>query len=293
MVKEKNCPKIALVTPCLNSGKYLEHTIKSVLGQRYPQLEYVIIDGGSTDDTVDIIRKYESELSYWASEKDGGIYDALNKGFQKTSGEIMSWIGSDDMYHPKSFWTVAEIFSSFQDIRWLVGAATTYDEQGRAINVHESRRFVRYDFLDGDYQWLQQESCFWRRSLWEAAGSQLDTSLKYAGDFELWVRFFRHETLHVTNALIGGFRSRSANQLSLEGYHAYREEAANIIKAEKLNPEELKQLYDLRRFKRFLQLLDKAKIFNVERIRNKYRTLKYGSIKHIRFDRFKQAFECD
>ncbi|MDR0639014.1 MAG: hypothetical protein LBG27_08985 [Spirochaetaceae bacterium] len=203
----------------------------------------------------------------------------------------MSWIGSDDKYHPKSFWTVAEIFSSFQEIQWLVGAATTYDERGRVVRVHESRRFMRYDLLDGDYRWLQQESCFWRRSLWEAAGARLDVSLKYAGDFELWVRFFRHTTLHVTNALIGGFRARSANQLSLEGHDAYLAEAARIIKAEKLTPKEQKQLSEFRRFKRFLRLLEKMKIFNVERISNKYKSVKYGDVKNIWFDRMKQAFE--
>jgi glycosyltransferase involved in cell wall biosynthesis len=289
--KSESCPKISIVTPCFNSEKYLEATINSVLEQRYPNLEYGIVDGGSTDGTIGIIRKYESELAWWVSEQDGGIYDALQKGFAKTSGEVMSWIGSDDMYHPKALWTVAELFSSFQDIQWLVGAATTYDEFGRTINTHSSRRFLRYDFLDGDYQWLQQESCFWRRPLWEAAGSRLDTSLRYAGDFELWIRFFRHETLHVTDALIGGFRSRSKDQMSLEGHGAYLEEAANIIKAEKLTKDELHRFYEFRQFKRFLRMLDKMKIFNVERILRKYIHTKFGNVKLIRFDRFKQRFE--
>ncbi|MDR1469496.1 MAG: hypothetical protein LBT00_09400 [Spirochaetaceae bacterium] len=205
----------------------------------------------------------------------------------------MSWIGSDDKYHPKSFWTVAEIFSSFQEIQWLVGAVTAYDEQGRTVRTHESRRFTRYDFLDGDYQWLQQESCFWRRSLWEAAGARLDSSLKYAGDFELWVRFFHHATLHVTNALIGGFRLRSANQLSLEGHDAYLAEAARIVNAEKLTPKEQLQLSAFRRFKRLMRLLEKMKIFDTERMLHKYKSVKLGDAKNIWFDRMKQVFECD
>jgi glycosyltransferase involved in cell wall biosynthesis len=289
--KNEGYPKISIVTPCFNSEKYLEATINSVLGQRYPNLEYGIVDGGSTDGTIDIIKKYESELAWWVSERDGGIYNALQKGFMKTTGEVMSWIGSDDMYHPKALWTVAELFSSFRDIQWLVGAATTYDEFGRTINTHSSRRFLRYDFLDGDYQWVQQESCFWRRPLWEAAGSRLDASLKYAGDFELWIRFFRYETLHVTDALIGGFRKRSKDQLSLEGHDAYLAEAENIIKAEKLTKDELRRLSEFRHFKRFLRVLDKMKIFNVERILGKYKRVQFGKVKLLRFDRFKQQFE--
>jgi glycosyltransferase involved in cell wall biosynthesis len=293
----KRYPRISIVTPCFNSEKYLESTINSVLGQQYPNLEYIIIDGGSTDATIDIIKKYERDLSYWISEKDNGIYDALNKGFAKMAGGetdreggIMSWIGSDDLYHPKAFWTIAEIFSSFQEIQWLVGPETTYDEQGRTTNVQESQRFTRYDFLDGDYR-LQQESCFWRRSVWEAAGARLDASLKYAGDFELWIRFFRHAKLHVTNALIGGFRQRSANQLSLDGYDMYLAESARIAKAEKLTPEEQRQFSEFRRFKRLMRLMEKMKIFNTERIFNKYKNIKYGDVKTIRFDRMKQAFE--
>jgi glycosyltransferase involved in cell wall biosynthesis len=292
--KIKSYPKITIVTPCFNSGKYLEASINSVLGQRYPNLEYIIVDGGSTDNTIDIIKQYESELTCWVSEKDNGMYDALQKGFKRATGEIMSWIGSDDMYHPMAFWTVAELFSAFRDIKWLVGAATTYDEQGRTVETGQARRFLRYDFLDGDYQWLQQESCFWHRSLWDAAGARLDTSLKYAGDFELWIRFFRHETLHVTDALIGGFRQRSGNQLSMEGLDAYREEAANIINAEKLSlsKEEQKQFYKFRRVKRFMRILEKMKIFNAERIFDKYKRVTFGDVK-LRFDRFKQMFEYD
>ncbi|MDR0639013.1 MAG: glycosyltransferase [Spirochaetaceae bacterium] len=86
--KLKNYPRISIVTPCFNGGKYLEATINSVLGQQYPNLEYIIIDGGSTDDTIDIIKKYERDLTYWVSEKDNGIYDALNKGFKKMAGEV-------------------------------------------------------------------------------------------------------------------------------------------------------------------------------------------------------------
>jgi hypothetical protein len=100
------------------------------------------------------------------------------------------------------------------------------------VNICPSRKFTRYDFLAGDFKWIQQESCFFRRILWEKAGSYIDKSFRYAGDLELWMRFFRFEKLYVTNALIGGFRMRSSNQLSLEGMSKYLEEAQKVIKDE-------------------------------------------------------------
>jgi glycosyltransferase involved in cell wall biosynthesis len=284
-------PKIAIVTPCLNSGAYLEHTIRSVLDQEYPNLEYVIMDGGSTDNTVAIIKKYESKLAYWSSEKDRGMYDALNKGFKRTAGEIMAWIGSDDMYHPKSFWTVAEIFSSLKNVKWLLGMSTAYDELGRTVDAYESRKFLRFDFLDNDYQWLQQESCFWHRSLWEKAGGGLDDSLHYAGDFELWMRFFRYERLYVTNALIGGFRKRRSGQLSVENLGGYFKEVAAVMEAQKLTRKERRQLSEFRNFKRFLRLLERMKIVDVERILSKYKAVKFGKTGNIYFNVAKQQFD--
>lgn len=238
---KKEYPKISIVTPCFNSEEYLESTIESVLNQKYPNLEYIIIDGGSTDATIDIIKKYSEHLTYWISEKDNGMYEAIQKGFEKSTGELMAWIGSDDMYHSKSFFTVAEIFSRFKNIKWLLGANTLFDEFNRTIEISKSRKFNRYDLLNGDFKWIQQESCFWHRDLWDKIGSKLNTSLRLAGDFDLWVKFSRFEELHITNALIGGFRIRSSNQLSLEGMDAYLQEAEKIIYLEKTTYNENKK----------------------------------------------------
>jgi len=121
-----NFPKISIVTVNYNLSHFLEETIKSVIDQQYPNLEYIIIDGGSTDDSVDIIKKYEKFISFWISEKDEGIYDALQKGFSKSSGEIMGWLNSDDLYHPKLLFVVGEIFSRFNQINWLTGVNTFF-----------------------------------------------------------------------------------------------------------------------------------------------------------------------
>ena len=228
-------PKISIVTPCYNSEKYIESTILSVLNQNYPNLEYVIIDGGSKDNTLEIVKKYQNQLTFWISEKDSGMYDALQKGFEKTTGEIMGWIGSDDMYHQNSFFTIAEIFSLSKNIKWLLGASTIFDEIGRTIHAQKSRKFTKEDFRKGDFKWVQQESCLWHRDLWVSAGSNLNTNLKFAGDFELWLRFFRFEELHVTDALIAGFRMRSSNQLSLDHMDEYLAEVKDVLNIENLN----------------------------------------------------------
>ena len=128
-----NYPKISIVTPNYNMGAYLEETIKSVISQNYPNLEYFIIDGGSNDNSLEIIKKYERHLTYWISEKDNGMYHAIQKGFEKSTGEIMAWLNSDDMYHSNSLFIVAEIFDSFPQVEWLLGASTTFDEKGRTV----------------------------------------------------------------------------------------------------------------------------------------------------------------
>ncbi len=224
-----NFPKISIVTPSFNQGSFLEETINSVLGQGYPNLEYVIIDGGSTDNSVEIIRKYEKHLTFWVSEKDKGMYDAIQKGFSKTTGEIMGWINSDDRYYPKSFFVLAEVFSSFPEVEWLQGNPTSIDEIGRIISIQTSRKWSKYNFYLRDYKFIQQESTLWRRSLWEKAGSMIRTDMRYAGDFELWLRFFDHARLYCLQTAIGAFRMRGSNQFSLDMMDKYNEEVEEEI----------------------------------------------------------------
>jgi glycosyltransferase involved in cell wall biosynthesis len=204
-------PRIALVTPVFNSGKYIEQTIRSVLMQEYPNLEYFIVDGGSTDGTVDIIRKYESQISGWISEPDKGMYDALNKGFARTSGEIMGWISATDQLHVGGLKVVGSVFREFPLVKWITGRPTTFDEDGMTVGVFNLMRWSRSRFLAGANHYIQQESTFWRRGLWEEAGQYVDASRRMASDFELWVRFFRHADLYTVDALIGGFRLHAAS----------------------------------------------------------------------------------
>ncbi len=222
-------PRIALVTPVFNSGKYLEQTIRSVLAQEYPNLDYFIVDGGSTDGSLDIIRKYESRISGWISEPDRGMYDALNKGFARTSAEVMGWISATDMLQPGGLTVVGGVFRDLPQVEWITGRRTVYDDEGKTVRIDPLMRWSRSRFLlGGSIRHIQQESTYWRRSLWEKAGAQVDASRRSAGDFELWVRFFRHAPLYSVDAIIGGFREHpdSDSLVDLAKFNALCDELA-------------------------------------------------------------------
>jgi len=196
---KKNYPKISIVTPSFNQGEYLEATIKSVLDQAYPNLEYIIIDGASTDNSVQIIKKYQQKLKYWVSEKDKGQADAINKGFRESSGEIMAWINSDDVLLPGSLNLVANIFMQATDIEWLSAIPTTITREGflahRGLRPAYFKALIKRGFHHGAMLgFIMQESTFWRRSVWENSGAKIK-NLHYSLDFELWKRFAQHASL--------------------------------------------------------------------------------------------------
>ena len=199
-------PKITLVTAVYNGEEYLEATMRSVVNQEYPNLEYIVVDDGSTDRTVKIIRKYEREVSCWFSQTNQGLFAALNAGFARSTGEIMGWLNSSDMLQVNGLFTVGSIFRGMREVEWITGRPTKISATGMTIDVLPVPRWSRERFLAGANKYIQQESTFWRRSLWERAGGRLSTEFRAEGDFELWVRFFRHARLHSVNALIGGYR---------------------------------------------------------------------------------------
>lgn len=242
-------PRITVVTPCLNHADYLEACIRSVLEQGYPNLEFIIMDGGSTDGSVDVIRRYESGIARWQSRRDAGHVDAVARGFAESTGELMAWIGADDMLQKNSLWTAAAIFQSFPDVDWITGHPTSYDAAGRSFVHDVVPHWSRYRLLRGDYEWIQQESCMWRRSLWNRAGAHLNEQYSVAAELELWMRFFRHAKLHTTTALLAGFR-QTRYQKSKQFNELYHEEARRIIAAEPLSPRDRDVLRRLDRFDR-------------------------------------------
>ena len=225
-------PKISLVTPSFNQAQFLAATIESILSQNYPNLEYIIIDGGSTDGSVEIIKKYEKYLHFWCSEPDGGQYDALNKGFSRSTGETMGWLNSDDLYFPWTLRTVSSIMSELPQVEWLTSLSPgMWDCLGFCLGFKQVSGYSQESFLDGNFLpsigCIQQESTFWRRRLWEKAGGYISTQYKLASDFELWSRFYRHSELFATLSPLGGFRYQ-ANQRSSQ-IEEYQRESQAIL----------------------------------------------------------------
>src|ERR1700730_4082740 len=164
-----NWPRITLVTAVRNGAQYIDDAIRSVLDQGYPNLEYIIVDGLSTDDTVDIIRKYEKHLAWWVSQTDKNVYQALNTGFSRSSGSILGWLNASDKLHPKSLYVVGSVFLGLPSVEWITGRATAFSENEMTIRVSAPPRWSRSRYLVGANHHIQQESTFWRRELWEKA----------------------------------------------------------------------------------------------------------------------------
>jgi glycosyltransferase involved in cell wall biosynthesis len=235
----KSLPSISIVTPSFNQGKFLRAAMCSVLNQTEITPEYIVMDGGSTDESPQIIREYEGRLHHWKSAHDDGHYAAINTGFAQSTGGVMAWLNSDDQYTSWALSIVTEIFSAFPEIEWLTTLfPMRWDERGRAVRCSPRRGYSKAAFLAGENlpmgDWysegcIQQETTFWRRSLWERAGGALDTRWKLAADFDLWARFFQHAELYAVDTPLGGFRWHG-NQRSNLHREAYKQEAMEILR---------------------------------------------------------------
>lgn len=238
---DRQLPLISIVTPSYNQGQFLPYALDSILDQGYPHLEYVVIDGGSDDASPEIIKGREDRLTYWVSEKDEGQYDAINKGFSYTTGEIMGWLNSDDMYMPKALWVVGAVFARLPRVEWLTTQfPLTWNESGAARECRYVRGYGSQALLRGAYltggSWhatgvVQQESTFWRRSLWERAGGYVDERMRYAADFDLWARFAKLTDIYAVAAPLGGFRCHDAQKTAKNGVERYFEEAHELLLA--------------------------------------------------------------
>jgi glycosyltransferase involved in cell wall biosynthesis len=179
-------PLVSIITPSFNQARYLESTIRSVLSQDYPNIEYIIVDGGSSDGSVEIIRRYSDRLAWWVSEKDRGQTDAINKGFTHANGEILAWLNSDDTYEPHAIREAVAFLQGHPDVGLVYGDANFIDENGRVVGRFPAAQ-TNYRRLRQGYVHIPQQSAFWRADLWRKVGP-LDPSFYFAMDYDLWVR---------------------------------------------------------------------------------------------------------
>ncbi len=192
-------PKISVVTPSYNQGPFLERTIRSVLNQEYPHLEYIIIDGGSSDGSVELIRKYERNLAYWVSEPDRGQSHAINKGFARASGDLLAWLNSDDFYEEKALEKMGEMYRRNPRADVFVGAGRIVNPEGKTLYYRDPSEGID---LQKIFNWLNgadflQPSCFFTKRAWGESGG-LDETLQIALDLDLWLRMAKRNLAFVT-----------------------------------------------------------------------------------------------
>ncbi|GAB4492323.1 MAG: hypothetical protein Fur0016_04200 [Anaerolineales bacterium] len=181
--------KVSIVTPSFNQAQFLERTIRSVLEQDYPHIEYILVDGGSTDGSVEIIQKYADKLAWWVSEPDQGQTDALNKGFARATGEILAWLNSDDTYNPGAISAAVNFLQENPQVGMVYADTNFIDENDRLIGRFPAAQ-TDYTRLRRGYVHIPQQAAFWRADLWHKVGP-LDPSFYFAMDYDLWVRLAR------------------------------------------------------------------------------------------------------
>lgn len=203
-------PLVSIVTPSFNQAPYLEETIRSVLAQDYPNMEYWIIDGGSTDGSQEIIERYAPRLAGWVSEKDRGQTDALNKGFGRARGEILAWLNSDDTYLPGAVSEAVNFLTQNPEVGMVYGDANLIDEQGQVLGKFPAAP-TDYERLRRGYVHIPQQSAFFRASLWKQVGP-LDPSFYFAMDYDLWVRLAKVSRLAYLPKTWANFRLHASGK---------------------------------------------------------------------------------
>jgi glycosyltransferase involved in cell wall biosynthesis len=211
---DRSWPRISIVTPSYNQGQFIEETIRSVLLQGYPNLEYIIIDGGSTDDSTAIIRKYEPWLSYWVSVPDLGQSHAINKGFARSSGEIMAWLNSDDVYLEGTLTKVANAFRTNRDVHLVHGDVVYTDENSARLplGIYRSKETSLLTKLEYWRGWdLPQPAVFFKRELYLQLG-ELDQTFQYALDYDYFLRAAFHHRFYRLPDVLATYRLHEASK---------------------------------------------------------------------------------
>jgi glycosyltransferase involved in cell wall biosynthesis len=231
-------PRISIITPSYNQGEFIRETIKSVLGQGYPDLEYIIIDGGSTDSTLSILKEYGNRLD-WISEEDRGQSHAINKGMQKATGEIIGFLNSDDVYEPGALMRVGHFFSKYPKSAWVTGKCRTVNENGeeirKAITLYRTIWLMtRSRTLLLILNYISQPATFWRREVLDKVG-YFNEKWKFAMDYDYWLRMEKYYDLKLINAYLASFRVHSMSKAGASA-NAQFEGALDILKSHVSSP---------------------------------------------------------
>jgi glycosyltransferase involved in cell wall biosynthesis len=220
-------PCISIVTPSYNQGQFLEETIRSVLLQGYPNLEYIIIDGGSTDNSVEIIKKYEQYLSYWVSEPDKGQTDALNKGFRKVTGQLIGWQNSDDYYHSEAFVNAAKASVLFKDFDIIYGSTKYVNENGNFVRDYPVSSFNIYNLIP--HINMCNQSMFFKRKIFDD-NNFLDEDYYHCMDLEFFLKLaVKGYKFHFYPDIVGYFRLHNHSK-AYKQYDIYARESVSIYK---------------------------------------------------------------
>ncbi len=208
-----NLPKISVITPSYNQGQFIEETILSVIGQDYPNLEYIVIDGGSNDNTVDILKKYEKQFAYWVSEKDSGQSEAINKGFKKATGEIVCWLNSDDIFIKDALHKVVKFFNENQELDLVNGQLILIDEHSRILssnfNIEQNKWYAKH----GIY-YISQPSLFWKREIFDKVGF-LREDFHASMDLDFLIKIFKNNfKVGHLEKILAGFRIHNSSKSS-------------------------------------------------------------------------------
>lgn len=204
-------PTVSIVTPSFNQARYLEATIQSVLSQDYPRIEYILVDGGSTDGSLEIIKKYSDQLAWWVSEKDRGQTDAINKGFAHAKGGIFAWINSDDTYEPRAVGQAVRYFLDHPEVGMLYADCNYINEAGQVIGRFPAAQ-TDLALLRRGYVHIPQQTMFFRADLWNQIGP-LDPSFYFAMDYDLWTRIAaRAEMRYLAGQVWANFRIHTSGK---------------------------------------------------------------------------------
>ena len=211
-------PKISIITPSYNQGRFIEETIKSVLDQGYPNIELIIIDGGSTDNTVEILKKYDGKIK-WVSEKDRGQSDAIIKGFMVASGEILTWLCSDDIYLPGALSKIAGHFEANPKLALLFGKSHYIDEAGKLVGEYPTGEFDHEEMAT--FNMISQPSAFFTKEAYINSGG-LDVELTYAMDYDLWLRITKEGRVEYIPEFLSSYRLHDKSK-TVSNFHALKQ----------------------------------------------------------------------